>query len=228
MVAFIALGLGANVMLTCTLLPSTCLTDSNPFIHLAVTEGVSTSIAWVADTELQGFIAVVTELVWVNFLRGCKANAIGAAASRAADATVDLVALGAVKSIGNFAHGMVRRGFLWLCLDFYVTRRVFSIFSTGQESAPHNNKKKAAPCQVELFLFFVWFSLSIFCFVLWDIFSRRTGNRHVRHRSRRTGPPPRRLPPLEALLLRLPQEPEVLPRGSRKRQRHSSPSQGFQ
>lgn len=97
MVAFIALGLGANVMLTCTLLPSTCLTDSNPSIHLAVTEGVSTSIAWVADTELQELITVVTELVWVNFLRGCKANAIGAAASRTADTTVDLVALGAVK-----------------------------------------------------------------------------------------------------------------------------------
>ena len=97
MFAFIALGLGANVMLTCTLFPSTCLTDSNPSIHLTVTEGVSTSIAWVADTELQGLITVVTELVWINFLRGCKANAIGAAASRAADATVDLVALGAVK-----------------------------------------------------------------------------------------------------------------------------------
>lgn len=52
MVAFIALGLGANVMLTCTLLPSTCLTDSNPSIHLTVTEGISTSIAWIADTEL--------------------------------------------------------------------------------------------------------------------------------------------------------------------------------
>lgn len=84
-------------MLTCTLLPSTCLADSNPFIHLAVTEGVSTSITWVADTELQKLITVVTELVWINFLRGCKANAIGTAASRTADATVDLVALGAVK-----------------------------------------------------------------------------------------------------------------------------------
>ena len=97
MVAFIALGLGANVMLTCTLLPSTCLTDRNPSIHLTVTEGVSTAIAWVADTELQELITVITELVWVNFLRGCKANAIRAAASRTADATVDLVTLGAVK-----------------------------------------------------------------------------------------------------------------------------------
>ena len=104
MVAFIALGLGANVMLTCTLLPSTCLADRNPSIHLAVTEGVSTSITWVADTELQELITVITELVWVNFLRDCKANAIGTAASRTADATVDLVALGAVKSFGNFAH----------------------------------------------------------------------------------------------------------------------------
>jgi len=99
MVAFIALGLGANVMITCTLLPSTCLTDKDVFFltWYTVAQGVSTSIAWIADTELQEFITVVTELVWVNFLRGCKANAIGATASRAADTAVDLVTLGAVK-----------------------------------------------------------------------------------------------------------------------------------
>lgn len=133
MVAFIALGLGANVVLTCTLLPSTCLTYSNPSIHLTVTEGVSTAIAWITDTELQELIAMVTELVWVNFLRDCNANAIGAAASRAADTAVDLVALGAVKRFGNVAHvlsGCSRiRCFLRLCIRLLWNPRMdFNFF----------------------------------------------------------------------------------------------------
>ena len=74
------------------------------------------------------------------------------------------------------------------------------------------------------FLFFVWFSVYIFCFFglcCGVFFSRRKGNRHVRHRSRRTGPLPHRLLlPLQAL--------RRLPHGSRKRQRHPSPSQDFQ
>ena len=47
---------------------------------------------------------MVAELIWVIFLRGYKANAIGPAAFRAADTTIDLAALGAVKRFGNFAH----------------------------------------------------------------------------------------------------------------------------
>lgn len=128
-------------MLTCTLLPSTCLADSNPSIHLAVTEGVSTSITWVADTELQELITVITELVWVNFLRGCKANAIGAAASRAADATVDLVTPGAVKSFNiSIGHNLLGcsqgnseriRRFSKRCIQLlYNPRMDFNFFPT--------------------------------------------------------------------------------------------------
>ena len=180
-------------MLTCTLLPSTCLTDSNPSIHLAVTEGVSTSIAWVADTELQGLITVVTELVWVNFLRGCKANAIGAAASRAADATVDLVTLGAVKrfdildrhnSLGYSQGNSERiRGFSKLCIhllynplmdfNFFPTRVKACVQSSGNPSRKSLKVIKKSDTlsgaaflffSFFLFLFFVWFSVYIFCF----------------------------------------------------------------
>jgi hypothetical protein len=65
MLAFIALGLGANVMLTCTLLPSTCLADKDIFLLVwyTVAQGVSASITRVADTMHQGLIAILTELV---------------------------------------------------------------------------------------------------------------------------------------------------------------------
>ncbi len=53
----------------------------------------------------QGFIAILTELICSVILGECRANAIGAAASRAADATIGFVALGTVKVFRhNFSH----------------------------------------------------------------------------------------------------------------------------
>ena len=65
MLAFIAHGFGSNVMLACTLLPSTCLADKDIFLLVwyTVAQGVSASITRVADTMHQGFIAMLTELV---------------------------------------------------------------------------------------------------------------------------------------------------------------------
>jgi len=65
MLAFIAHRFGANVMLTRTLLPSTCLTDKDIFLLIwyTVAQGISASITRVADTMHQGLIAILAELV---------------------------------------------------------------------------------------------------------------------------------------------------------------------
>jgi len=117
----------------------------------------------------QGLIAMLTELVCGVILGECRANAIGSAASRAADAPIDFVTLAAVKVFRHdFSHNFQGKGvaaFWGFVSSFYrICGYVFQFFSRRKI------KKGITPCQTLLLFVFLYVCILYFFFVFFVLF----------------------------------------------------------